>query len=234
MRMRHSPARLTGSSLRSARRPARDQHLFEPVEVDERPHRGVLEEALPALVDARQLADRQAPREDPVDAGRHHDVARLEIFRPLHELEAAALGHRAFDDATGPRTLHDRVDAAVVVRDEQHAGCMGARQEDLADHSARRKDRRPFDDPVALPPVDRDRPGEPRGVAADDRRRLQVAGQALPELEQLPEAGVLLLDLLRAGRCASRASRSVRRASRARPAAGRSPPRRARPRPRRP
>ena len=42
-----------------------------------------------------------------------------------------------FDDATRPAALHHRVDAAVVIRDQQHARRVRAGGDRLADHAER-------------------------------------------------------------------------------------------------
>src|SRR5262245_20447967 len=96
-------------------RAARHEDLLEPIEVDERPHRRILEEALALLVDDRDLSHRHATREDPVRPRGDDDVARLQVLGALHELQTTSLTHRPLHDTPGSRALHDGVEATVVV-----------------------------------------------------------------------------------------------------------------------
>src|SRR5439155_1556321 len=82
---------------------------------------------VPELVHRHHLADRQALREDAVEARGDDGVADLHVLGALDELETAAVVDDALDDAARARALHEGVDAAVVVVDEEHARGVTAR-----------------------------------------------------------------------------------------------------------
>ena len=107
------------------------------------------------------------------------------------------------DDAAPARALHDGVHAAVVVRHQQHARGVRARQEDLSDEAAgcrapRRPSRRRPRSPWSM--VMRVR--QARRVVPDDPRGQQIALHGVPEIEERTQTLVLELRLGEARRVA--------------------------------
>src|SRR5262249_37203505 len=132
----------------------RHQHLFEVRHVHAGSQIRVLEEPMASLVDGGHPPDLATLGEDPVHARGHDHVADLDVLGALDELEAAAAVDGALDDPARARALHDRVDPAVVVGDEQHPGGMGTGEEDVPDDPERHQHRRPLADAVGLAAVD--------------------------------------------------------------------------------
>src|SRR5438128_216954 len=176
-------------------RPARYQNFPEPVEVHPWRHLGGLEETLTSLVDRHHPADRQPLGEDAVEPRRDDRVSDLHVLGALHVLEPAPAVDRALHDAPRPRPLHERVDPAVVIGDQEDARGVPAGEEDLTHDPLGRHRRRPLHDTVLLAAIDDERPREAGGIAADDPGGDDVPLQRLAEIEKAAESGVLDLEL---------------------------------------
>ena len=177
--------------------PARDQHLLEPVEVDERPHRRVLEESLPALVDAGQLADRQAR------AGRCRRRPDVTTTSPGWRSSVRFTNLRPQPSVTVPSTMpRARVRCTIastpllwsVMSSTRAAWALARNTWPTTPPGARTA--APLTTPSRSPRSIVSVRASPVASRPTTDGGLQVARQALPELEQLPEARVLLLDLL--------------------------------------
>src|SRR5204863_5427611 len=102
---------------------------------------------------------------------------------------------RSLDDPPRPCALHERVDAAVVIGDEEHARGVTAGEEHLPDDTLWREHRGTPADSVRLAAPDGEGPSEAGGVTPDDTRRQEVADERVAEIEQLLQALVLELEL---------------------------------------
>src|SRR5262245_23629932 len=134
----------------------RHQHLFEAIDVDGRLDLRILEESLTLLVDSGDVAARQAGSGDAVEAAADDQGAHRHALGPLDELEPGPPFDGRLDDTSPAGSLDHRIDAAVVVRDQQHPRGVWAREEDLPDEPARRQHRGVLRDTRPGTLIDRD------------------------------------------------------------------------------
>src|SRR5262249_47548172 len=194
-------------------RAERHQHLFESIDVDGGLDLRILEESLTLLVDGGDVADRHAGREDAVETGADHQVAHLQVLGPLHEFEPAPPLDGSLHYASPAGSLDHGIDAAVVVRDQQHAGGVRAGEEDLPDEPARRQHRGALRDTRPGTLVDRDGARHAGRVVTDDAGREELAAQRPAELEQRAQTIVLEPGLGQPAVSRSRSRTRARRSS---------------------
>src|SRR6185369_15680646 len=101
------------------------------------------------------LTDDDALGKIAVEPGGEHPIADRDVGVAVEVVHVAGPVGAALDDAAGAAALHDRVDAAVVIGEQDDAGGAVARLGDLPDDALRCDHGHAAADLVALAAVDR-------------------------------------------------------------------------------
>src|SRR5438093_2063858 len=125
----------TETSLSSARHAGRDhQHLFHFGEFGTEHYLHVLEHPTVFLFYPRHRPDELALRKYTIEARGNHRIPDCYIIPTLDVLEHTTTIDRASHNPPCPGTLHQHINPAVWIGDQQHPRRMRAHGHDLPDH----------------------------------------------------------------------------------------------------